>query len=204
MTTSPDSTDLSSVHPHLVRIRAALVIAALLVPITVGACAADGTSQPVDRSQAASETTITTLAGATEPSTTEAVCDPAVKELLDPGSYTHPLANADPVFSTDPPTSGPHQPGPLVSGVLAEALTRPRQVGALEAGGILLQHRDLARHELTALEGLARDGVAVAPNPELPSRVVATAWLNKQTCDGVATETLRSFIDQHLGQGPEH
>lgn len=160
-------------------------------------CASDGGSAAPPPSPRAGE------GGATgAPSPAAAPCDPEVREPIDPGSYTHPLSNADPTFSTDPPTSGPHAPGPPVGGVLDEPISRPVQVGALEAGGVLLQHRDLSPDELAALVELAGEDVAVAPNPDLPARVVATAWLTKQTCTAVDPAALQTFVTAHRGQGP--
>jgi drug/metabolite transporter (DMT)-like permease len=133
-----------------------------------------------------------------------ASCEPARREALDPASANHVLAGStdEPGYRTDPPTSGPHAPGSPRSGVLDEPLTRPAQVGSLEAGGVLLQHRDLSDDELADLAALAGDGVAVVPNPDLPERVVATAWLFKQACDAVDVDALQGFVDAHLGQAP--
>ena len=133
-----------------------------------------------------------------------AVCDPERREALDPASANHVLPGTtdEPAYRTDPPTSGPHTPGTARSGVLDAPLARPAQVGSLEAGGVLLQHRDLDDSELEELASLAGDGVAVVPNPDLPERVVATAWLFKRACDTVDVEVLQGFVDAHLGQGP--
>ncbi len=132
----------------------------------------------------------------------EASCRGAVREPLNPAE-NHVLPGApEPSYLTDPPTSGPHTPGAASKGVLTEPLSRPAQVGALEAGTVLLQYRDLSADELRALGDLATDNVVVAPNANLPSRVVATAWLFKQTCDGVDAPALRGFIRTRVGHGP--
>ena len=129
-------------------------------------------------------------------------CQPAHSEPLNT-SLNHVLAGgAEPVYSTDPPTSGPHTPGALPQGVLTQGLSRPAQVGALEAGDVLLQYRDLSEKELNDLTQLVADKVVVAPNPNLPARVVATAWLNKQTCTSVDTTALRAFVRTRVGHGP--
>lgn len=129
-------------------------------------------------------------------------CQPAHSEPLNP-SLNHVLAGApEPAYTTDPPTSGPHSPGAPVQGVLNEPLSRPLQVGALEGGDVLLQYRDLSPDELKKLSDLVSDKVVVVPNQSLPDRVVATAWLFKQTCSGVDAEALRGFIRTHAGHGP--
>jgi hypothetical protein len=131
------------------------------------------------------------------------VCGPDRRETLDPASATHVLPGAgEPEYLTDPPTSGPHTAVQVFSGVLDEPLSRSDQVGGLELGGVLLQHRDLAPDELAELEAVAGESVAVAPNPDLPDRVVATAWLFKQTCSGVDAGALRAFAEAHVGEGP--
>lgn len=131
-------------------------------------------------------------------------CGPERREALDPASGSHVLAgqDGDGGDGGDPPTSGAHEASPLRSGVLDEPLTRAAQVGALEAGGILIQHRDLTDAEFEELAALAGEGIAVVPNPGLPERVVATAWLHKLSCDTVDVDALRGFAEAHLGQGP--
>jgi hypothetical protein len=135
-------------------------------------------------------------------------CGPITREALDSSYLVHVLADSedaeDVEYTSDPPTSGPHQPGPVGGGSLDEPLPRPRQVGILELGFVLLQYRpDLPSADLIALHALAGPGVVVAPNPDLPAPVVATAWTYKRTCDAVDVAALRAFIDARSGHGPE-
>ena len=95
-------------------------------------------------------------------------------------------------------------PSPPITGVVADPIPRPVQVGILEQGDVLIQHDpDLAGADRTALEALAGDGVVVAPNPDLPAPIVATAWLYKRTCDEVDAEALQEMIDERQGKGPD-
>lgn len=131
-------------------------------------------------------------------------CGPALREALDT-NLSHVLVQPgapEPIYRTDPPTSGPHAPGLPPTGAITRSLSRPAQVGALEGGAVLLQHRDLSPDELRQLSELAGGQVVVAPNPDLPDRVVATAWLFKQTCSGVDVDALRTFATEHQGKGP--
>lgn len=131
-------------------------------------------------------------------------CGPITRERLDPSSPVHLLPDApEPVYLSDPPTSGPHLSGRPPSGMVTEPLDRPTQVLVLEEGGVLIQHRGLDDTALARLGELAAERVVVAPNPELADPVVATAWLAKRTCDELDLEALRQFVDQRLGQGPE-
>jgi len=129
-------------------------------------------------------------------------CRDPVQEQINPAANHILPGGTEPEYTTDPPTSGPHTPGAIPKGVLATPLARPSQVGALESGAVLLQYRDLSDDELRQLSDLVSDNVVVAPNPALPDRVVATAWLFKQTCGGVDATALRGFIRTHAGKGP--
>jgi hypothetical protein len=42
----------------------------------------------------------------------------------------------------------------------------------------------------------------VAPNPDLPDPVVATAWVYKRSCGSVDSAALREFIRARRGKGP--
>lgn len=135
----------------------------------------------------------------------EGACGPITRESLDPAYLVHVLDGGDDVeYTSDPPTSGPHQPGPPVAGVVGEPLPRPVQVGILERGDVLLQHDpDLGAAARADLEALAGDRVVVAPNPDLPAPVVATAWLFTRACRAVDVEPLQQFVDERVGNGPE-
>jgi hypothetical protein len=132
-------------------------------------------------------------------------CGPTTRESLDPAYLVHVLDDAeDLAYTSDPPTSGPHQVGPDVGGVVDEPLSRPVQVGILERGDVLIQHTpELDAADTRALEALAGDRVAVAPNPDLPEPIVATAWLFKRSCGSVDLDALQAFVDERVGNGPE-
>jgi hypothetical protein len=134
-----------------------------------------------------------------------ATCGPITREALDSSYLVHVVGpETDVEYTSDPPTSGPHQAGPPVEGVVDEPIARPVQVGILERGDVLLQHRpDLSDGALADLEALAAPGVVIAPNPDLPAPVVATAWTYKRTCDDVDVAALQEFVDERSGKGPD-
>ncbi len=73
-------------------------------------------------------------------------CGPAVEESLDPGRTRHLLPRApEPRYLGNPPTSAPHLGGPPPTGVQHQRLAPPVQVGVLESGGVLVQHRGCPR-----------------------------------------------------------
>jgi hypothetical protein len=132
-------------------------------------------------------------------------CDPPVQDRLDPRSLQHALPGSPPPsYLTEPPTSGPHQAGRLPGGVVSEPLPGPVQVGALEAGQVLLQHRDLAPADRATLERLGGPLVIVAPNPSLPVPVAASAWRTRQLCREVDADALSRFVRDHARRDPAH
>lgn len=157
---------------------AALVLAAALAATAVGCGGGAGSSAPGS-----------------------GACGPVRREALDPNSTQHVLANApEPNYLSDPPTSGPHQPGRELSGAVDQPLTRPVQVGQLEIGKILIQYRDeLDAETIDELVGLDAE-VIVAPNADLREPIVATAWGNKLECSEVELADLRDFVDTFAGR----
>jgi hypothetical protein len=131
-------------------------------------------------------------------------CGPTEREALDPAYLVHVVGDREIAYTSDPPTSGPHQPSPALRGVVDEPISRPVQVGILERGDVLLQHDpQLGGEALAALQALGGERVVVAPNPDLPDPVVATAWLFKRTCRAVDPSDLQDFVNEHVGAGPQ-
>jgi hypothetical protein len=134
-------------------------------------------------------------------------CDAPAAQAIDPSSSQHLLPGApEPEYSTNPPTSGAHRPAPLPGEVLAAPLDKPAQVAALEGGQVLIQYGKITPEDRRKLTTLAHryDHVTVAPGRDLPSKVVATAWLFMQTCSRVDRGALQDFITMHGGEHAAH
>ena len=130
-------------------------------------------------------------------------CGDVITDPVDPASLNHVVVDGpEPSYVVDPPSSGAHQPLELDERVLSERLSRPEQVGLLEGGAVLIQHRGLADGDVAELEELAGPDVYVAPNPDLPAPVVATAWVHTLACAKVDAGALADFVSQFAGQGP--
>lgn len=171
----------------------------VVLVVGLGACS-DGDDSPV-AARSDGRPVGSASAGASEPA--PVLCEPRLREALDPGSVQHVLPGAPaPAYTTDPPTSGPHEPSDVFEGERTAPVAPPIQVSQLEAGKVLIQYRDLAPDEIDRLRPLAGPDVILAPNPDLPARVVATAWTFKQVCAGVDVDALRSFAVDRAGQGP--
>ncbi len=127
-------------------------------------------------------------------------------EAIDPLSSQHLLPGApEPNFSTDPPTSGAHQPGTYPTGVVSAPIERSVQVTLLEQGEVLVQYRGVSSTTLTELQAFVdsdADHVTVAPNPGLRSKIVATAWLWKMECRAFDDKALLDFVRDHQPAQP--
>ena len=130
-------------------------------------------------------------------------CGEVTTDPVDPASLNHVVAGGpEPSYVVDPPSSGAHLPLELNERVLRGPLSRPEQVGLLELGAVLIQHRGLADGEAARLEELASVDVYVAPNPDLADPVVATAWVHTLRCSEVDAGALEDFVSQFASQGP--
>lgn len=101
------------------------------------------------------------------------------------------------------PTSGDPSADP-VCGVSEAAVDVDTQVGALAAGIVVVQYRDVEDAE-AVVGALAETPtqVLVAPNAELDARVVATAWGRRLELEQVDGKALRAFVTAHQGLGPD-
>lgn len=140
----------------------------------------------------------------------EAGCD--LRQNLEDEGNTH-LADGKklPDYGTTPPTSGDHYAQPQADGAYAEPLDPGRFIHAMEHGRVVIHYSpDLSEADQLELKGLfeeAPDGVLLAPNPDMPYEVAATAWTNLLGCDsyeGATTlDAIRDFRDAWLARGPE-
>lgn len=122
----------------------------------------------------------------------EASCSDPVEEPIDARTSVHVL---DPDDGPDDaaPTSGPHigvgQPG----GIYDEAIPAAIQLRILETGQVLVQYRDDADRD--DLVDWRTESTSVAPNPDIDSLVVATAWGVRMNCESVDTAALDDFVE---------
>jgi hypothetical protein len=110
-------------------------------------------------------------------------------------------------YNSTPPTSGPHDPSPAPCGNSSQPIPNTVQVHDLEHGVVMVQYRPgLDPSQVTALQTLGRSyssHVIVAPYPNLPTPVAATAWTKLMRLDHADVGKLRRFIDRFRQHGPE-
>ena len=132
-----------------------------------------------------------------------------VENVFEPSSV-HVLAGTDVSYELSPPTSGPHMVPAPDPGVYSAPISEPLQVGAVEAGAVIVQYREsVAASDVEMLEALAEDRpIIVAPAARAlddDSIVAFTAWGVRRLCSGVDLDAAREFIDTHaVAPGGQH
>jgi hypothetical protein len=109
-----------------------------------------------------------------------------------------------------PPVIGPPAPA-LAEGVYASPQPRPRLVGALRRGVVVIQYeRTLPQRQVTAIErAFARTAPRRVVTPDgsgMAFTVAATAWGRLLGCsklDGRVIRALRTFAERYGGRGPQ-
>ena len=132
-------------------------------------------------------------------------CGPILRESLAPDAGVHVIASAPVTYASEPPTSGPHAPGPEL-GVYERTLTGPEQVGVLERGDVVVQYDpDLVQGSLAARFSQEVGATTVVfPAPELGERMVVTAWRVRMTCADLDPSAVAEFVEEFGGQGDPH
>ena len=134
-------------------------------------------------------------------------------------------------YNSYPPSSGPHNPQPLVWGEYDEPVPQDALIHNLEHGGIGVQYGpDVSAETVEELTQWYRDdpnGLVLAPIPsggkaaKVRDRIVLTAWTAERTgagpserigdmrgrlltCSGFDEAALSDFRDDYRGKGPEN
>jgi hypothetical protein len=102
------------------------------------------------------------------------------------------------------PTVGAARGDPLC-GVRDRPLDAGDQVRTLASGVVVVQLGPTATDDDRRIAAAVVDGrrAVVAPNPELPHAVVATAWRQRLQLDEASTELLTAFVVGHADRGPD-
>ena len=125
----------------------------------------------------------------------------------DPGQVNE--HGASPSFSVNPPAGGVHLASAARAGIygVQAAPEDGLVVHALEHGFIAIFHQpDLADDHVRALQLIAdefsRDVLLIArSNLDVP--VAATAWHRRLLCGSVEVPSIRRFVEEYRGEGPE-
>lgn len=118
----------------------------------------------------------------------------------------HLVPGQTPTYSSDPPTSGAHNPNPEPRGIYDNPVDVTMEVHALEHGYVIIHYTNIPAEQLNQLKDIvSRDPykMILSPYPSMPSKVSLTAWDHLQTCTGVDTQAIASFVAQFRNNGPE-
>lgn len=117
-------------------------------------------------------------------------------------------------YDTDPPTSGPHYNQWADPGYYSDPVPAGNLVHSLEHGNVVVYYDPAAltpeaEESLRAFARAHTDqwaAVVVVPNPneDPESPYVLTAWQTMLRMDGYDAETVRAFLAEYLGRGPEN
>lgn len=108
------------------------------------------------------------------------------------------------------PTSGPHDPTPVLAGFYRQEQRPEMLVHSLEHGNIVIYYDQPDAPVLTTLEKWTEqfpgvwDGVVAVPKAGLGNTVVLTAWTKTLKQETFDPEAAAAFIDQYRGRGPEN
>lgn len=132
------------------------------------------------------------------------VCGPI--ETPSDGGRDHLLPGQTPSYSSNPPASGAHNPNPQPRGIYDTPIDVTMEVHSLEHGYVVIHYNGIPSDQLQQLQDIvSRDPfkMILSPYPSMPYKISLTAWDHLQTCAGVDTQAIASFVAQFRNQGPE-
>lgn len=145
-----------------------------------------------------------------EPNTTVGEAAMAATQTFPDQGQAHVSPGQAVNYDSDFPTSGPHDPNPVLPGVYTQEQRLEELVHSIEHGNIVIyvdQPGQAAMDTLTAwasdFPGLW-DGLVVVPKAGLGKEVVLTAWTKKLILPEFEPEAAATFIDTYRGRGPEN
>lgn len=145
-----------------------------------------------------------------DPNTPEGEAALTSVETLPDNGRKHVEPNEPVDYQKDFPTSGPHDPTPVMPGVYSQ-VQRPEQlVHSLEHGNVVVYYDRPGTEATKALESWANqfpgawDGVIAVPKAGLGQSVVLTAWTKQLNLSKFDAQAAASFIDEYRGRGPEN
>jgi Protein of unknown function (DUF3105) len=108
------------------------------------------------------------------------------------------LGEAHGAYNSSPPTSGPHMPWIISTGVYRSPVPEEYQIHLLEHGHVLVRYPTAAPAQIrTELERFARrrPDVVVAPSGEVDRGVALTAWQRIELLRAYDERRVERFID---------
>ena len=118
--------------------------------------------------------------------------------------HISPAAAGSVPYNSLPPTSGPHYPFTVATGIHTEPVAEGLTVHAMEHGHVVVQYAPTTpRNTVERLERLAKrygKDVLLAPYPPLPHGVALTAWGRIEVLDELDEDRVVRFVEQLRGR----
>jgi uncharacterized protein DUF3105 len=134
------------------------------------------------------------------------------REHLQPGAPA-------PRYTSEPPTSGSHDPTPAEDGAYNKAPAEKNLVHTMEHGRVIIWFKpSLPKEQIANLKALFDEDqyqMLLVPNTKMTAQVAATAWDKDPQPNGTGRllecpryndrifDALKAFRDEHRGNGPE-
>lgn len=147
----------------------------------------------------------------------EPVTDAETSETVLADVETDPNLGQDHVSPGQPvnyeaefPTSGPHDPNPVMPGVYDQTQRPEMLVHSLEHGNIVIYYDQPNPETMQAITSWAEQftdpwaGIVAVPKEGLNDSIVLTAWTKRLVMDTFDPSTAATFIDEYRGRGPEN
>ena len=112
-------------------------------------------------------------------------------------------------YNSIPPTSGSHWSAPGPWGIFSSPIPNERQVHNLEHGGVIVQYNTQDQGVINQLRQFVLRQpsfpcfIILAPYPDMPFTIAATAWGARDTMDAYDEVRLQEFVDAYREEGPE-
>ena len=135
----------------------------------------------------------------------ERLREPQIAEIQTYDNLTPEHGSGPIAYPQSPPVGGPHDPVWQNCGTYEQPIRSENAVHSLEHGAVWIAYQpNLPAEAVARLKELARERsyILLAPYPDLPTPIVATAWGAQLRLDGPENEQLLEFIAQYL-QGPQ-
>jgi hypothetical protein len=113
-------------------------------------------------------------------------------------------------YNSNPPTSGPHDPDWIKSGVYIEPQNEGKLIHSLEHGYVVISYNcqaEQCKMLIKQLEDVVREKklkkLILVPRKNLDTKIALTAWTYIDTFNDFDAKHIERFIDYHRDQGPE-
>jgi Protein of unknown function (DUF3105) len=145
-------------------------------------------------------------------------CDAVVREFPTLAS-PHVAVGTEVMYSSNPPSSGPHYPVWAAFRAYDAPVDRRYYVHDMEHGGVVFLYKcvgacpDIARGLQSAIDAMPLDNQCTAPlrvravltpDPLLDTPVAIAAWGATYTAKCVDLPSIAKFVSEHYARGPEN